>query len=232
MKPSLSIPHYLPLLTFLAFAVTSCSDSTSPGDSSGGNIPAEGSTYATTITIEDGQGGVLSSQNQTATVEHAPGYNGKENVARYVVEGGGQDMYIAFEDDGRVSIEYLMTLAGQQKLIWVPITVTSGNSVDEEVFNETQDAGGGVTLKSTARVNAEHVGTESVMVAGETFEAQRTKGEIIATFEYVGAGTEISMSLHYDVAWIAEVSMFGRYDMRLENGPQFTRQVLTDYSLK
>ena len=227
----LRISAHVLFTSLLALLVASCSDSTSPGDGSG-VLPGVGSRYTTTVTVEDGSGGILSSQNQSATVEHAPGYRGKENVAKYVPDGGGQDMYLAFEDDGKVSIEFLLTLAGQSDLIWVPITATPGSPTDEEVYRQTQVLGGGVSLVTTARVTAESAGTESVTVKGEDFEAKRTTGKIIATFEYVGAGSSTDISYDFDVAWIEELKMFGRYDLQIEGGPQLTRQVLIDYELK
>ncbi len=214
------------LLPLLALFLLSCSDSTilPSGDGTGRSaIPPVGATFTTNnVTVEENGTPIEATRHTiTSTVSHLPEYNGRKEVAE-LAASLGDTMHVAYEENGDVALEYLLALSGKRAPVWLPLPVSSGVTVEEEIYRDTTSQGT-LTTVTTAAVKMEQFGTETLVVGTETFQAIRIVGTITVTFENSESGqtTTSNMYVDFDISWILELGIYGRS----MNGFRFDRAV-------
>ncbi len=236
---SVNLPRLLTLALPLAFLISACSESnTGPAGGDAAQKPAIGSTFTNAFVQIDATGNPVEASRDTATATASQlltDYEGKAEVIEFTSKTG--PIYIAYEADGDVATQFLVTLQGVSENVWLTLPVATGNDVDTEVFRDTQSQGG-VTSTAVARFKAENEGSKEVTINGEKLTAQHITGTITATFSFDAGGQQNEMITYYDldIDFIPSIGMFSRYEIsiRFQGAPAggTARTNLVDFELK
>ena len=106
--------------------------------------------------------------------------------------------------------------------------MNDGEIVDKEVARRPGPLNSGDTIVVALR--AENAGTETITVKGKTYVARRIIGVVAS--ESIGTTFPIEIREEFEVAWIDELKMFGRYETTNNLNRVRQRELLTDFSVQ
>ena len=134
---------------------------------------------------------------------------GENNVYEYTSKFGST--FIAFHDDGDLSVLFRATFNGKSDSVWLDLPINSKKSVNTLIYNDIQ-VSGPARVENRLSYSGDYGGVVEVTVEGERVVAEKINGKLESAATYIIPGrpdaeqvfiTDINMSFAPEIGFFA-----------------------------